>query len=92
MVRFSVVHLLFLVLPFVVYGLYWYFVLRHQNEPGAAARETPWVVLIVSGVALMVASFIVSAQMSGYGPEQDFVPARYENGQLVPGRTEPARP
>ncbi|MCW0236618.1 MAG: DUF6111 family protein [Ferrovibrio sp.] len=77
-----IVHLLPLLLPFALYGLY----IWHVKRSGKDGPEvTPWFWLAAIGLVLMILSFLV------YGvffepPPGDYAPARFEDGRIVPGR------
>jgi hypothetical protein len=81
-----------LVLPTVLY-LLWLRAVHWSEEGGAATwPKLPWVWLIVTGVALTaLVLFIVTV---GFGTAMPgiYVPPRVENGRIVPGHIEPAKP
>lgn len=77
-----IVHLLPLVLPFLLYGLYIWHVKRSGKD---GPEATPWFWLAAIGLALMIFSFVI------YGAFfedtlGDYAPARFEDGRIVPGR------
>lgn len=84
MLRILLQYLLPLVLPFLVYLLYAYL----AKKPGAVS-DGPWIGLAAAGVALMAVSLVTWGLLSGSEPGGTYVPARFEDGRLVPGRTEP---
>lgn len=81
-----------LLLPTLLY-IIWAMLLR---KPGAGdgddafswVRQGPWLWLIASGIVLMAIGLGLAAWMSGADPSGTYVPARLENGRLVPGRIE----
>ncbi|WP_370151974.1 DUF6111 family protein [Ferrovibrio sp.] len=77
-------HLLPLVLPFLLYGLYVWHVRRSGGEGPAV---TPWFWLSAIGLTLVVAGMIIGGLITGQEPGQ-YVPARFENGKILPGRVE----
>lgn len=77
-----IVHLLPLILPFLLYGLYIWHVKRSGKD---GPEATPWFWLAAIGLILMILSFVV------YGAffedtTGDYAPARFEDGRIVPGR------
>lgn len=77
-----IVHLLPLVLPFLLYGLY----IWHVKRSGKDGPEvTPWFWLAAIGLVLMIVSFVVYGAFFGEDLG-DYAPARFENGRIVPGR------
>ena len=77
--------LLFL-LPFALYGLYWRF---SPNTNGRTASH-PWSYLLISGLMLVAASFVIWGVTEGSGRQGIYVPAHLENGRVVPGHVETA--
>lgn len=79
-----IVHLLPLLLPFIFYGLY----IWHVKRSGRDGPEvTPWFWLSATGLLLVVIGFVVGGLVFGEDPGQ-YVPARFEDGRIVPGRIE----
>lgn len=77
-----IVHVLPLLLPFLLYGLY----LWHVKRSGRDGPEaTPWFWLATIGLALTILSFFVWGLLSGEHLG-DYAPARFEDGRIVPGR------
>ncbi len=81
-----------LLLPSLLY-LAWAFVFRRQNALGNGetphwVREGPWFWLIIAGVVLMAIGLGVTAWQHGGPPSGTYVPARVEDGRVVPGRIE----
>jgi len=86
MIRFTVIHLLFLLLPFVVYAIYWWFVLRPQAGQ-SEIKDTPWTGLIAAGLVLMAGSLAYTASTAGSPASCEYTPPRYEDGRVVPAQT-----
>jgi hypothetical protein len=82
MLRILLQYVLPLVLPFLVYLVY----ARLAQKPGS---DAPWIGLAAAGVALMAVSLVTWGLLSGSDPSETYVPARFEDGELVPGTTEP---
>ena len=79
-----IVELLPLALPFLLYGLYiWH--LKRRGRPGPVI--TPWFWLAAIGMTLVIATLIVGGLIVGEEPGR-YVPARFENGKIMPGRVE----
>jgi membrane protease YdiL (CAAX protease family) len=55
-------------------------------------EEGPWGWLVGGGLALGVLVAIVTVVLTGRGKEGTYVPPRMEDGRVVPGHLEPARP
>ena len=91
MSRILLQYLLPLVLPTVVWLIWWVTVGRHRSVAGGAARELekgPWFWLILAGVGLLGLSLVYTALTSGYDPKGKYVPPHWEDGRIVPGRIE----
>jgi hypothetical protein len=50
--------------------------------------EGPWVWLVLAGLVLVVASLVILGLTTGFEVDATYRPARYEDGQLIPGETE----
>jgi NADH:ubiquinone oxidoreductase subunit 5 (subunit L)/multisubunit Na+/H+ antiporter MnhA subunit len=83
MLRILLQYLLPLLLPFLAYLVYARLTRR------AALNDAPWLGLGAAGVGLLVVSLVTWSIMSGSEPGETYVPARVEDGQVVPGTTEP---
>jgi len=80
----AVLQLLLLLLPFALYALYLSLVRRKQaTDP--AWREAPWAWLTVSGLALVIVSFLVLGYIGGDPIGGTYTPARAIDGKIVPG-------
>jgi hypothetical protein len=88
MTRVLLQYLLPLLLPTVIYLVWWYLIGRATSAPGVPAplREGPWFWLILAGVALMAAGLIVTAMMSGTDPTGTYVPPTWQGDTITPGR------
>jgi NADH:ubiquinone oxidoreductase subunit 5 (subunit L)/multisubunit Na+/H+ antiporter MnhA subunit len=83
MLRILLQYLLPLLLPFLAYLVYARLTRR------AGLNDAPWLGLAAAGVGLLVVSLVTWSIMSGSEPGETYVPARVEDGQVVPGRAEP---
>jgi hypothetical protein len=85
-----------IVLPSLVYAAWLVYENRRVAKGGKGTtrrlEEGPWAWLIAGGLVLAVAGAIAAAALSGRGREGTYVPPRVEDGRVVPGRLEPARP
>jgi hypothetical protein len=81
-----------LLLPTLLY-LLWLRVMRWSEAGDALVwRKLPWVWLVVTGVALTALVLFVVTVGFGTATPGTYVPPRVENGRIVPGHIEPAKP
>jgi hypothetical protein len=80
MLRILLQYLLPLVLPLLAYLLYAHLV-------GKRGADAPWLGLAATGVGLLVVSLVSWGLLSGADPGEEYVPARVEDGRVVPGTT-----
>ena len=88
MLRTTLVHILILLAPTILYIAFLILTRRlHLSRSHAAEtlRKMPWVRLLGSGLVLAAASLVVWAMTVGSDPEGPYVPARMIDGELVPG-------
>lgn len=88
MIRLVGLYLFLFALPFVLYAAYVYLTRRTLPEGGVYAGA-PWMSLAATGVVLAIVSFLAIAVFSGGDPDSVYVPARLEDGKIVPGRLVP---
>jgi hypothetical protein len=81
--RLIVTRLLLFALPFV---LYYGFYLLTRGVP--QRRLTPWTALVITGLALVAASFVYLGLTEGDSTTGKYVPAHVVNGKVVPGHVE----
>jgi heme/copper-type cytochrome/quinol oxidase subunit 3 len=86
MIRRIVFDVLLFLLPFALYGLYW----RFSAKPGERATAHPWNYLLISGLVLVAASFVLWGITEGAGQQGVYVPAHVENGRVIPGHVDTA--
>ena len=84
MLRILLQYVLPLALPFVVYLIY----ARLTHRAGGLAGA-PLIGLTAAGVALTALSLAAWTLLSGSEPGETYVPARFEDGELLPGETGP---
>jgi Family of unknown function (DUF6111) len=83
MLRILLQYLLPLVLPFLAWLIY----ARLTRKSGV--NDAPWLGLAAAGVGLLVVSLVSWSLLSGSEPGETYVPARVEDGEVVPGTTGP---
>jgi hypothetical protein len=89
--RFVLIDILLFLLPFAAYAVW----LRlGGNDPVAALRmrKSPLVWLVIGGLALAIAGFLVLAQFGGAPPGELYVPPHEVDGHIVPGHFRDAPP
>jgi hypothetical protein len=70
--------------PFVIYAVYLWVTRAGVFDPEAWSWSTiAWLTIVA--LLLMLGSFVLIAQFSGYAPNSTYIPAHMENGRLVPG-------
>lgn len=83
MLRIALQYLLPLVLPLLAYLIYAGVSRKTRLLDGA-----PWLALAATGVGLMAVSLVSWSLLTGADPGDTYVPARIEDGRVVPGTTE----
>jgi hypothetical protein len=73
--------------PFAVYAVFLWVTRAGVLEPKQwTLSRLAW--LVIAALVLMIGSFIVLAQWGGAPPGSTYVPAHFENGTFVPGKTQ----
>ena len=88
MLRTTLIHILILLAPTILYIAFLILTRRIQLSRSQAAetlRKMPWVRLLGSGLILAAASLVVWALTVGGDPEGTYVPAHMVDGEIVPG-------
>ena len=88
MLRTTLIHILILLAPTILYIAFLILTRRVQLSRSQAAetlRKMPWVRLLGTGLILAAASLVVWALTVGGDPEGTYVPARIVDGEIVPG-------
>jgi hypothetical protein len=75
-----------LLAPFVLFLAYRLVVTRGRG----VLVSTPWFVLLCCGLVLACGSLVTLAFTGGAAPDSTYVPARIEDGRIVPGTAVPA--
>ncbi len=81
MLRGFLFHLIPVLVPFVVYGIYLYFMKRNGGEGTWKGRSTAIVTII--GLLMMAISFIVLWAVQDQPRDGKYIPPRYEDGKLI---------
>ncbi|MFK7791481.1 MAG: DUF6111 family protein [Devosiaceae bacterium] len=79
MLRIAVINLALFLVPFALYLLW--------STVRGKRSDLPFYWLLGSGVALVLVAMITLAQFETGGTTGQYEPARFENGEIVPGRT-----
>jgi hypothetical protein len=88
MIRILALRVLLFAVPFAIYGAY---LLLARARSIVPARDTPWTMLFISGLALVAASFVYVGLTEGETTQGTYVPAHVENGKIVPGHVDKDR-
>lgn len=88
MIRILALRALLFAVPFAIYGLY---LLLSRARSIVPTHDTPWTALFVSGLALVVASFVYVGLTEGESTQGRYVAPHVVNGKIVPGHVEKDR-
>jgi len=88
MLRVVLLNIALFFLPFVFCALYFYARARRRNEVAVAWNEMPFAGLLQTGVGLIIIGMLITAYVGGDDAGGTYVPARMENGRLVPGEVQ----
>jgi len=91
MVRVFFTYLVPFLLPIAAYLFWvWYrtaYVKKHGGE-APSVEQGPWPWLLLVGAMLTLGIMSATALLRGADPDAKYIPPRYEDGQIVPGRAE----
>ena len=87
MFRVVLINLLMFMLPFLVYGAYFYLV-RQGRDAADFWVEAPLKSLLAVSVVLVVGAIAGLIHFSGGDREGTYIPPRFEDGVIKPGRIE----
>jgi len=82
-------YLMPIVLPTAIYLIWLVHRRRRATATGTVAptwQQGPWFWLILSGMGISAASFVVGALLAGHSPHGKYVPAEVKNGRVIPGQ------
>ncbi|MEQ8747880.1 DUF6111 family protein [Pyruvatibacter sp.] len=89
MLRVVLIQLALFATPFVVWAFYVVVMKRKQLSSGGVFRDAPIAGLVLAGTALVAVALIYMAVFTGDpAGEGTYVPPRFEDGQIIPGRVE----
>jgi hypothetical protein len=88
MIRVLALRAFLFAVPFAIYGAY---LLLSRARSIVPTHDTPWTVLFISGLALVVASFLYLGLTEGESTHGRYVAPHVVNGKIVPGHVEPDR-
>lgn len=77
------INMLLFFVPFIIYALY-VMAARRFGWTGAP-EKTPHIWLVIAGMALVLLSLGLVAVFDGAQTGKEYVPARVEDGEIVPG-------
>lgn len=96
MIRILFTYVLPLVLPTILYFTWMGWIRRRVATLQKAGQDidhikikTPWIRLVLMGVALMTVSLVIIAVVGGSPADSDYQPPRYEDGEIIPGEMTP---
>ncbi len=87
MLRILFINALMFLLPFVVYGAYFY-LMRKDSGKLNYWSEVPLLWLLGTSTLLVVAAMVTLVSFSGGDPDGKYISPRLENGVIQPGRIE----
>ncbi len=73
-----------MLVPFVLYGIYWWGARRRTSR---GLSDVPWTMLFAAGMVLMIIGLATLRFLSGYETGLEYSPARLEDGRIVPAET-----
>ena len=76
-------HLFFLILPFI---LYWFY-LKHVQSKGGKQKPYPLLTLLIIGGLLTIGSFFAFGEQRSAKPGGTYNPAIFKDGKIQPGTT-----
>jgi len=85
MIRILLLRALLFAVPFALYGAY---LLLSRARSIVPTHDTPWTLLFISGLGLVVASFVYVGLTEGESTQGRYVPPHAVNGRIVPGHVE----
>ena len=90
MLRIVIQHLLLFLLPLILYAIYVAAMRQRARTTGGTQpswEDTPWFWLVVAGIVLSIAAFVVLGISGGAPTTSEYIPPRIIDGKIVPGQT-----
>jgi hypothetical protein len=88
MIRILLLRALLFAVPFAIYGAY---LLLSRARSIVPTHDTPWTLLFISGLGLVVVSFVYVGLTEGESTQGRYVAPHVVNGKIVPGHVEKDR-
>ncbi len=85
MLRIVLINIALFVLPLALYAAYFYITERNRNAVVIEWKNMPLSLLLQIGLGLIVIGMLITAYMGGEDAGGTYVPARMENGKVIPG-------
>lgn len=86
MIRLVLTQLAFFLAPFAVY---WVYLRVRSAPPGTGWERDPVLVLAIAGSVVSVLGFVLLTDFRTNAPNENYIPPRFEDGRVIPGRFEP---
>jgi ABC-type branched-subunit amino acid transport system permease subunit len=83
MIRIALSYGLPFLMPFGAYAVYVYLTRRAEAQ-GIQWQDAPWVWLVLSGLVLVIVTFVSMGLLTGADPSGTYVPPHTEGGRIVP--------
>ncbi|MGK2872458.1 MAG: DUF6111 family protein [Alphaproteobacteria bacterium] len=85
MLRVVLINIALFMLPVAVFAAYFYFSERNKNAVEIEWKNMPLSLLLQIGLVLIVVGMLVTAYIGGDDAGGTYLPARMENGKVIPG-------
>lgn len=88
MLRVVLLNIVLFFSPLALYAIYFYVSERNRNAVVIAWNQMPLARLLQAGMLLIIIGMLITAYIGGDDAGGTYVPARMENGRLVPGEVQ----
>lgn len=85
MLRVVLINIALFLLPLALFAAYFYVSERNRNAIGIEWKNMPLGLLLQIGLGLIVVAMLITAYIGGEDAGGTYVPARMENGKVIPG-------
>ncbi len=85
MLRVVLINIALFMLPVAVFAAYFYINERNKNAVEIEWKNMPLSLLLQIGLGLIVVGMLITAYIGGDDAGGTYVPARMENGKVIPG-------